>query len=65
MVTDFELYVRMDDEPNPNPVSGWKPLSLQRGGVPRKQSIVTAISRDEKTVTHMYAQYVCTSEPLH
>eukprot|EP01036_Dinobryon_divergens_P025794 gene25794-34378_t len=59
VVTDFELYVRMDCEPNPNPnpVSAWKPLSLQRGGVPRKQSIVTAISRDEKTFDY--------NAPLH
>ena len=47
VVSDFELCTRDGSGDN-----DWKFLSLRMGAVPRKHSIVSKITDDDKTVTH-------------
>ena len=47
VVSDFELYTKDNSSGD-----SWKLLSLRKGAVPRKHSIVSKITDDDKTVTH-------------
>ncbi len=48
-MSDFELHTKNGSD------NDWKFLSLWKGAVPRKHSIVSQIADDDKTVSHASA----------